>query len=155
MRGKKGEKKRRSLLDELEAVGLGVPLHESHEPVPLPRRAHDVLGLDERRLAVDELGADVHRLEHALVVDHVEAGDVAELCRRVEHRRLVEGEDGHAVGAVPGLGQPHVRDRLLVGALDELDRRPRRHHHHLHRRPTPVEGRRLRAPALQGDAAER
>ena len=41
---------------------------------------------------------------------------------------------GHPGAAVPGLGQPHVRDRLLVRALDELDRRPRSHRHRHHRR---------------------
>lgn len=122
-----------SLLEELEAVGLGVSLHEPHEPVPVPGCAHDVLGLHGGGLPVDELGADVHRLQRAFLVDHVEAGDVAELRRRVEHGRLVEGEDGHAVATVPGLGQPHVGNRLLVRALDELDRRPRRHRHCHHR----------------------
>jgi hypothetical protein len=87
------------------------------------------------RLTVDELGAHVHGLQHALVVDHVEARDCPELRRRVEHRRLLEREDGHAVRAVPGLSQPHVRDRLLVHALDELDRLPGRRH--LRRLPRP------------------
>nr|ACR33875.1 unknown [Zea mays] len=126
-----------SVPDELEAVGPGVPLHEAHEAVPLLRRAHHVLGLDPRRLAVHELGAHVHGLQHALVVHHVKARDVAQLRRRVEHRRTLEREDGHAVGAVAGLGQPHVRDRLLVRALDELDRRPARHRHHLRPPPSP------------------
>jgi hypothetical protein len=143
------------VLDELEAVGLGVALHEAHEPVPLPGRAHHVFGLDPRRLPVHELGAHVHRLQDALLVDHVEPRDVPQLRRRVEHRRLLEREDGHAVGAVPGLGQPHVRDRLLVRALDELDRWLLRHHHHPHRRAGaaawPWSG---GWPALQGHAVE-
>ncbi|KAG7014595.1 hypothetical protein SDJN02_24774, partial [Cucurbita argyrosperma subsp. argyrosperma] len=112
-----------SFLDELQPIGVGVSLHESHEPVPLPRSPHHVLGLDSRRFSINELGVHIHRLNHTFLIDHVESGNVPDLPRRVEHRRLLELENGHSVGAVSGFCQPHVRHRLLVRALDELDLR--------------------------------
>ena len=115
--------RRFSFLDELQAIGVGESLHESHEPVPLPRSPHHVLGLDSRRFSINELGVHIHRLNHTFLIDHVESGNVPDLPRRVEHRRLLELENGHSVGAVSGFGQPHVRHRLLVRALDELDLR--------------------------------
>lgn len=115
--------RRTSFLDELQAICVGVSLHESHESIPLPRTPHHILRLDSRRFSIDELRIHIHRLNHPFLIDHVESRYVSYLRRRVEHRRLFEPKNRHSVRSVSGFRQPHVRHRLLVRALDELNLR--------------------------------
>lgn len=90
-----------SFLHELQAILIRVAFHEPHEPIPLPRAPHYVLGFDRRRLSIDELGVHIHRLNSPFLVGHVEPGDLTKLARRVENRRLLEPERGDPIRAVP------------------------------------------------------
>lgn len=78
---------------------------------------HDVLGLDPRGLAVHKLGLDVHGGQGALVVDHVEAGDVAQVPRGVEDARRVEDERGGSGAPGLGAGELDLGDAGLIDAL--------------------------------------
>ena len=107
---------------EFEAVGLAVRLHESHEPIPLFGRRHNVRGFDRLRLSVRKFSVDIVSGDLALLVDHKHTRDLA-LGRRagVKYVRVVEEKGGNSAGAVLGACELDVGDDLFFESADELD----------------------------------
>ena len=49
-----------SFFDELQAILIGVSLHESHESVPLPRSPHYILSFNACRPSIDKFGTHIN-----------------------------------------------------------------------------------------------
>jgi hypothetical protein len=107
---------------ESEPVGLAVGFHESHEPIPLFGRSHNVRGFDRLRLSVGKPSVDIGRRELTLVVDHEHPRDLA-LGRRagVKDVWVVEEKGGDSAGTVLGTGELDVGDALFFESTYELD----------------------------------